>query len=149
MKSVTPDPLIVQPAGYGVVVRDFVVVAVKGRVEAGDLRQSGKIGEQRADRRQIVGLMQRRKRREPLQTRDHAMVDQHGPIIIGTAMHDPMADGERAQLKFIPQPGAREHQGGRDIRNALDRIGPVRHGIAGGIQWRATGDGCRSRPSAP
>ena len=78
VKSVTPDALLVQPAGYGVVVRDLVVVAVKGRVEAGDLRQRGKIGEQRADRRQIVGLMQRRKRREPLQTRDHTMVDQHG-----------------------------------------------------------------------
>ena len=102
MKSVAADSLVVQPARYGVVVRDLVVVAVKGRVEAGDLRQRGKIGEQGADRRQIVGLMQRRECREPLQTRDHAMVDQHGPIIIRTAVHDPMADGERAQLKFIP-----------------------------------------------
>ena len=96
VKSVTPDSLVVQLAGYGVVVRDLVVVAVKRRVEAGDLRQSRKIGKQRPDRRQIVGLMQRRKRREPLQTRDHAMVDQHGAIIVGTAMDDPMADGERA-----------------------------------------------------
>ena len=139
VKSVAPDPLLVQPAGYGVVVRDLVVVAMKGGVEAGDLRQRGKIGEQRADRRQIVGLMQRRKRREPLQTRDHAMVDQHGTIVIGTAMDDPMADGERTQLKFVPQPGAREHQGGRDVRNGLDRIGPVRHASpagAGGAQPR-------------
>ena len=44
MKSVAPDSLVVQPAGYGVVVRDLVVAAVKGRVEAGDLRQRGKIG---------------------------------------------------------------------------------------------------------
>ena len=47
MKSVTANSLVVQPAGYGVVIRDLVVVAVKGRIEAGDLRQSGKIGEQR------------------------------------------------------------------------------------------------------
>ena len=47
-------------------------------------------------------------------------------------MDDPMADGERAQLKFIPQPGACEHQGGRDVRHALDRIGAVRQGVAGG-----------------
>ena len=46
MKSVTANSLLVQPAGYGVVVRDLVVVAVKGRVEAGDLRQSGKFGKQ-------------------------------------------------------------------------------------------------------
>ena len=58
VKSVAPDPLLMQPAGYGVVIRDLVVVAVKGRVEAGDLRQSRKFGEQGSDRRQIVGLMQ-------------------------------------------------------------------------------------------
>src|SRR5258708_33571674 len=75
VKSIPPDTLIVQSAGYGVVVRDRVVIAVKGRVEAGDLGQSGKIAEQGADRRQIVGLMQRRERRETLQTRNHAMVD--------------------------------------------------------------------------
>ena len=95
VKSVAPDPFIVQPTGYGVVVRDLVMVAVKGRIEAGDLRQCGKIGKQGADRRQIMRLMQRRQRREALQTRDYAMVDQHGPIIIRTAMHDPMADGKR------------------------------------------------------
>ena len=130
MKSVAADSLLVQPAGYGVVVRDLVVVAVKGRVEAGDLGQRGKFGKQGADRRQIVRLMQRRKCRETLQTRDHAMVDQHGAIVIGTAMHDPMADGERAQLKFVPQPGAREHQCRRNIRNALDRIGSIRQRFA-------------------
>ena len=102
MKSVAPDPLFVQPAGNGVVVSDFIVVAVKCGVEAGDLRQSREIGEQRADRRQVVRLMQRRKRREPLQTRDHTMVDQHGTIIVGTAMDDAMADGERTQLKLVP-----------------------------------------------
>jgi hypothetical protein len=107
----------------------FVVVAVKRRVEAGYLRQSGKIDEQRADRRQVVRLMQRRKRREPFQTRDHTMVDQCGTIVIGTAMDDPMADGERTQLNFVPQPGTCDHQGGRDIRHRLDRIGPVRQGV--------------------
>ena len=40
--------------------------------------------------------MQRRKCRQPLQTRDHAMIDQYGAIVVGTAMDDPMADGERA-----------------------------------------------------
>ena len=93
--------------------------------------------------------MQRRKCREPLQTRDHPMVDQHGPIVIRTAMDDAMADSERAQLKFVPQPGAREHQGGRNVRNTLDRIGPVRHTCRLPRRWRAAADGCRSRPSGP
>ena len=45
VKSVTPDPFIMQAEGCGVVVRDLVVVAVKGRVEACNLRQCGKSGE--------------------------------------------------------------------------------------------------------
>ena len=43
VKSVAADSLVVQPAGYGVVIRDLIVVAVKGRIETGDLRQRGKI----------------------------------------------------------------------------------------------------------
>ncbi len=102
MKSVTTDALLVQPAGYGVVVRDLVVVTVKGRVEAGDLGQSRKIGKQGSDRRQIVGLMQRCKCRQPLETRDHTVVDQYGAVIIRTTVNDPMADGERVQLMLVP-----------------------------------------------
>ena|ERR1700686_3166771 len=102
MKSVTPDPLIVKLARNGVVVSDLVVVAMKGGVEAGDLRQSREIGEQRTNRRQVVGLMQRRERGKPLQTCDHTMVDHHGTIVIGTTMDDPMADGEWTQSKFVP-----------------------------------------------
>ena len=82
MKTIAPDPLLVKVTGDGVVVRDLVVVAMKGGIEAGDLRKRGKIGEQRADRRQIVGLMQRCKSREPLQVRNRAMVDQHRTIVI-------------------------------------------------------------------
>ena len=85
--------LLMQPAGYGVVVRDLVVIAVKGRVEAGDLGQSRKFGKQGSDRRQIVGLMQRCKCRQPLETRDHTVVDQYGAVVVGTAMDDPMANG--------------------------------------------------------
>ena len=55
MKSVTPDPLIVKLARNGVVVSDLVVVAMKGGVEAGDLRQSREIGEQRTNRNNLAG----------------------------------------------------------------------------------------------
>ena len=40
-------------------------------------------------------------------------------------MDDPVADSERAQLKFVPQPATCEHQGGGDVRYRLDRIGAV------------------------
>ena len=46
-------------------------------------------------------------------------------------MDDPMADGERAQLMFVPQPGAGEHQGGRNVWYGLDRIASIRQRFAG------------------
>ncbi len=77
VKSVAPDAIVMELVRDRVVVRDLVVVAVKGRIEAGDLRQSRKIGQQRPDRRQIVGLMQRCQRNVTFQTRHDRMVDQH------------------------------------------------------------------------
>ena len=76
--------------------------------------------------------MQGRQRREMLQACDHAVIDQHGPVVIGTAMHHAVTDGERVHLKFIPQPGARAHQRRRNVGNILDRIDAVRDRIAGG-----------------
>jgi hypothetical protein len=51
MESVTSYPLFVESAGYSVVIRQVIVVTVKGRVEACDLRQSREIGEKGTDRR--------------------------------------------------------------------------------------------------
>jgi hypothetical protein len=130
VESVAADSLFMQPAGYGVVIRDLVMVSVKGRVEASDLGQSRKFDEQGSDRRQIVRLMQRCKCRETLQPGDYPMVDQHGAIIVGTAMNDAMAHRERAHVMFVPQPGAGKHQGRRNIRYGLDRIASIRQRFA-------------------
>ena len=62
-------------------------------IEAGDLRQSRVARAQLADRRQIVGLMQRRQRRIALQTRQHLIVDQHRTVVVGAAMDDTMPGG--------------------------------------------------------
>jgi len=113
------------------------VVAVERSVETGDLRQRWEISKKRTDRRQIVGLMKRRKRRKALQTRNHAVVDHDGSIVIGTAMDDPMSDSEWAELKFISQPCACDQHRSRNVRNALDRIGTIGQRIAirsGGAQ---------------
>ena len=95
MESVAPDALGMKLMRNCVVVRDRVVVAVKRGIEAGDLRKRRKVGQQRADRRQIMRLMQRRQRDEPLQPRHDAMIDQHRPVIVRTAMNDAMTDGHR------------------------------------------------------
>ncbi len=52
-------------------IRERAVAAVEGGVEAGDLRQFGEARADRADRRQIVGLMQRRERNVALEMREH------------------------------------------------------------------------------
>ena len=113
--SVTPYALIVQPAGYGVMISQLIMVAVKRSIEACDLGQRGEFGQKRTDRRQVVGLMKWRKRREPLQTCNHTMVNQYGAIIVGTTMDDPMPDSEWTELKFVPQPCACDQQGSRNI----------------------------------
>ena len=59
-------------------VRERAVAAMERGVEAGDLRQSRPIAQQRPDRRQIVRLMQRRQRHVALEPRQH-LVDRPGP----------------------------------------------------------------------
>ena len=75
-------------------------------------------------------LMQRRQRDEPLQAGHHAMVDQHRPVIVRTAMNDAMADGHRVDAKLVAQPFAGDAHRGRNVRDGLDRIGAVGQRIA-------------------
>ena len=80
-----------------VVVGERAVAAMEGGIEAGDLRQVGRAREQRADRREIVRLVQRRQRDVAFEMREHLVVDQHRPVVVGAAVHDAMADGDRAR----------------------------------------------------
>ena len=123
MKPISPDPFIVESAGYGIAIREFVMAAVKGSIEACDLREGRKSGKKRADRRQIMRLMQRRERRETLEARDHAMVDQHGPVVIRSAMHDPVTDGERTQWSSSRSQALASVSAAGTSGNSLDRIG--------------------------
>ena len=63
VESVTPNALGVELMRNRIVVCDRFMRAVKRGVETGHLRQLRKIGQQRADRRQIMRLMQRSQRR--------------------------------------------------------------------------------------
>src|SRR3979411_1258125 len=56
VETIAPDSLIVEPARYGIIIRDVVMGPVKRGIEASDLGQRWKIGQNRADRREIVRL---------------------------------------------------------------------------------------------
>jgi hypothetical protein len=141
VKAVTPNPLLVETAGYRVVIGQIAVVAMKGGIEAGDLRQSRKVSEKGTDRGQIMRLMKWSKRCEPLQSRDHAMIDQYGSVIVRPTVDNPVPDSQRPELKFIPEPRAGDQQCGRHIGDVLDGISAIRQRIAiasGGAEpWTA------------
>ena len=101
VKSVTPHAFGVKLMRDRIVVSDRVMGAVKRGVEAGHLWKVRKIGQKRADRRQVMRLMKRSQRNEPLQSGHDAMVDQHRPVIVRTAMNDAMTDSHRVDAKFI------------------------------------------------
>src|SRR5258707_5698771 len=113
-----------------IVVSDRVMRAVKRGVETRQLRKSWKIGQKRPDRGQVMRLMKRGQRNEPLQPGYDAMVDQHWPVIVRTAMNDAMTDSHRADAKLVPQPSACDTHRGRNVRDRFDRIDAVGQRIA-------------------
>ena len=70
-------------------------------------------------------LMKRGQRYKPLQLGYDAMVDQHRPVMVRTAMNDAMTDSHRVDAKFVPQPSACDAHCCRNVRNRFDRIGAV------------------------
>jgi hypothetical protein len=62
VKAVAAYAFDVQALWNRIMVGDRAVAAMKGGVEAGDLRQAWKTGEQRANRREVVRLVKRRQR---------------------------------------------------------------------------------------
>ena len=70
-------------------------------------------------------LMKRGQRHKPLQPRYDAVVDQHRPVIVRTAMDHAMADCHRADAEFVPQPSAGDAHCGWNVRNQFNRIGAV------------------------
>ena len=89
MESVAPYSLFIELIRNCVLVRDPVMATMEGGVEARHLRQGWKIGKERFDRCEIVGLMKRRQRDIALQARNQPMIDRDQPVVIGTTMdHD-------------------------------------------------------------
>jgi hypothetical protein len=57
VEPVAPNALLVELIGYRVAVRDVVMAAMKGRIEAGNLRELWKARKNRFDRREIMRLV--------------------------------------------------------------------------------------------
>src|ERR1700755_1503680 len=130
MKSVAPHALGVKLMRNRIMVCDRIMRAVKRGVETGHLRKIWKIGQEGADRRQIIWLMQRGEADQPLQPGHDAMVDQNRPVINRATMNDAMSHSDRTDAKLIPQPAACNPKCNRDVWYTLDRISTVGQGIA-------------------
>ena len=115
MKAVAAHAFRVEVLRDRVVIRQRMMRAVEGGVEAGDLRKVGRACAERMDRREVVGLMQRRQRRVALEVREHLVVDHDRLVVSRSAMNDPMADGDRLELLRRAQPGSRDLQRGRNV----------------------------------
>ena len=72
--------------------------SVEGRVEAGNLRERGHNGANGADRRDMVGLVQRRERHQHFKCANHPVIDQHRFGVGGAAVHDAMPDTAEGRL---------------------------------------------------
>ena len=69
MEPVAPNALLVELIGYRVAIRDVVMAAMKGRIEAGNLRDLWQARKNRFDRREIMRLVQRCERNQAFQPR--------------------------------------------------------------------------------
>ena len=73
---------------------------VKAGIEAGDLRKIRIGGLNRADAREIVGLVQRRERAQRLQLRDYGIGNANRPREYTSAMNDAMSRGDQLDRVF-------------------------------------------------
>ena len=133
VEAVAAHAFCIEALRHRIMVRQRGVTAMKGGVEASDLRQLGRPRQQRADRRQIVRLMERRQRDQALKLVQHIDVDQDRPVIPRTAVHDPMPDRGRLVPVGFAQPFACYGEGGRDVGDAFGRVGFIDEQSAVGV----------------
>ena len=125
MKAVAADPFGVEAFRDRVMIGDGTVAAVEGGIEAGDLRQVRKAGEKDADRRQVVGLVQRRQRHVTFEIGEHVAIDPDRPVILRAAMYDTVTDCRGHKFLRLAQPSAGAEQCRRNIADLRRRVGLV------------------------
>ena len=104
MKAVAAHAFRVQVLRDGKMVRNRCMTAVEGRIEAGNLGELRKNRANGANRREIVRLMQGRKRHIALKPCEHLLGYQDRTVILGAAMHDAMAERARWRAMLFAQP---------------------------------------------
>ena len=125
VETVSPDTLGVEALRNGKVVRNRTVAVMKGGIEAGNLKQFRSTHQQRPDRCEVVRLMQGCEGNVLLETRDHALVDDHRPVIFRPAMDDPVANRDEVEALGLPEPS--RHHGNRrgNVGDLVRRIAPI------------------------
>ena len=92
VEPVAPHALVVIGARQGECVVHERMAAVERRVEACDLRRSGKGLDRRLDAGDVVRLVKGRERDELAELDEHGLVDEHRRGEVGPAVDDAMAD---------------------------------------------------------
>ena len=110
--------------------RERRVRPVDRGVEARDLRQLRRALEHRADRRQVVRLVQRRERHELLELRDDRGVEAHGRGVVDAAVDDAVTDGREPVIRRRASPSAsrrcaRARRRARRFAPASQRFSPA------------------------
>ena len=98
VKSIASHTLGIQRQWNREMIGQCAVAAMKRRIETGDLRKVREAGQDRSDRRQIVGLVKRRQRNVAFQSRQHVLIDPNRPVVVRAAVYDAMPDRNRIDL---------------------------------------------------
>ena len=104
---------------------DRAVATMERRVETRDLQQLRTGCQQGADRREIVRLMQRRQRNISLEIGDHRTIDHDRPVVLRSAMYDPMADRDQVEVLHLAKPARYHGNRGRHVRDHVRGVGLV------------------------
>ena len=103
MEAVAAHPLLVQRRGQREHLRDFRIAAMEGGVEACHLRQLRQPLQQEADGRQVVRLVQRRKRDVFLECGQNGAVEHDRLRVFEAAVHHAMTDTDESMVgEFRP-----------------------------------------------
>ena len=102
VKAVAPHALAVEVFRNREMIGDRAVTAMECRIEARDLRQLREARPDAADRREVVGLMQRRQRTQGLQFLEDLVVDQDRPVMVRSSVDHPMTDRHRRDFLRFP-----------------------------------------------
>ena len=115
VEAVAAHALVVEGARQRVAVGVRRMPAVEGGVEAGHLRHVRVDLRREPDRRQVVRLVQRRQRRERGQPRQDGRIDAHRPVVVGTAVHDAVADRPQFEAAEAREPATQLRRGGGKV----------------------------------